>query len=154
MAIATILDFFGFAAVGFVLMAAVGIQALVAMFSSVPLTRRHVKECPQFNAERAYHRIRLVVVLTFILVCIAAALVVLFAPTASVLGFLLGLVLAFGVEIKRMCPDNERNRKSYECFYADCYPHFERQTAGWTPAALWRRLHPVSSSRTETKDPQ
>lgn len=154
MTIETIAAFLSFVAVGFVLMATVGIQALVAMFSSVPLTRRHVKECPNFNAQRAYHRIKLVITVACILVCVSAALVVLFAPTASVLGFLLGLVLAFGAEIKRMCPDNERNRKSYESLYADCYPLSDSRTVNWLPAVLLRKLHPASRSRSKTKEPQ
>jgi len=153
MTIATIAEFLGFVAIGFVLMAAMGIQALVAMFSSVPLTRRHVKECPEFNVQRAYHRIGLVIAVTCILVCAAAALVGFFAPAASFLGFLLGLVLAFAAEIKRMCPDNERNRKSYEILYADCYPPSDRRAADWAPIILWRKLRPGSTPRSKTKEP-
>ena len=114
--------FFGFAAGGFVLMAAVGIQALVALFSSVPLTRRHQKECPEFNTKRAYRRIVQVTVLTCLVVGAASALVVQFTSAASILGYLFGMVLAFVLNIRRMSPTNETNRKNYEESYADCYP--------------------------------
>ena len=152
MAIATILDFFGFAAVGFVLMAAVGIQALVAMFSSVPLTRRHVKECPEFDSRRAYRRIVQIVAGTCILVGAASALIVYFASTASILGFLLGMVLAFVMDIKRMCPYNEQNRKCYEGTYADCYPRSSSPLSGWT--AAWRGFWAPLEQQADSKEPR
>lgn len=114
--------FFGFAAGGFVLMAAVGIQALVALFSSIPLTRRHVKDCPEFNTQRAYHRIIQVTVISCLLVGVASILIVHFAAPLSILGYLFGMVLAFVFNIRRMTPNNELNRKNYEESYTDCYP--------------------------------
>ena len=41
---------------------------------------------------------------------------------AALLGFLVGLVLAFLMSLKRLSPDNEQNRKNFEDSYADCYP--------------------------------
>ena len=114
--------FFGSAAGGFILMAAVGIQAAVALFSSIPLTRRHKETCPGFNARVAFLRIAQVSSLTIILCGVITALVIHFGSTAVITGYGLGFVLAFALDLKRMSPSNEQNQKNYAESYADCYP--------------------------------
>jgi hypothetical protein len=114
--------FFAAAAGGFVLMATVGIQVLVTLLSSIPLTRRHRAENPEFNAGRAFRRIALVSVLTAALVGVITALVLYFCPISVVFGYLLGMILALVCSLKRMSPNNEQNRRTYEEAYADCYP--------------------------------
>jgi Ca2+/Na+ antiporter len=114
--------FFGAAAGGFVLLAAIGIQALVALFSSIPLTRKHKAECPGFDYKRAYRRIAMVTVLILLLVSGVTAAVIHFAPLSASMGYLLGMILAFICCLKRMSPNNEQNQKNYEDSYADCYP--------------------------------
>lgn len=49
--------FFGAAVGGFLLMTAVGVPALVALCSSIPLAKRRKTETPGFDLKRAYHRI-------------------------------------------------------------------------------------------------
>lgn len=114
--------FFGAAAGGFVLMAAIGIQALVALFSSIPLAKRRHREHPEFNLGRAYRRIVLVSVLVILLVVVITALVIHFTSIAPTLGYLTGMILAFVMSIKRMSPNNAQNQKGFEEAYADCYP--------------------------------
>ena len=114
--------FFGAAAGGFILMAAIGLQALVALFSSIPLVRRHKAENPEFNAGRAYRRIAMVVVIVFAIFAVITLLVAHYVSTAALLGFLVGLVLAFLMSLKRLSPDNELNQKNFEDSYVDCYP--------------------------------
>lgn len=114
--------FFGFAAGGFILMAAIGIQAAVALFSSIPLTRRRKETCPDFNTRAAYLRIAQVSSLSMILCAVVTALVIHFGSTGVIAGYGLGFILAFVLNLKRMSPNNEQNQKSYEESYADCYP--------------------------------
>ncbi|MEA4941079.1 MAG: hypothetical protein VB094_00885 [Oscillibacter sp.] len=114
--------FFGSAAGGFILMAAIGIQAAVALFSSIPLTRRRKETCPGFNIRAAYRRIAQVSSLSMILCAVITALVMHFGSTGVIAGYGLGFILAFVLNLKRMSPNNEQNRKSYEESYADCYP--------------------------------
>lgn len=114
--------FFGAAAGGFILMAAIGIQALVALFSSIPLAKRRHKEYPAFNLKKAYRRIALVSVLVIGLVILVTALVLHFTDTAPTLGYLMGMILAFVLSIQRMSPNNAQNQKGFEEAYADCYP--------------------------------
>lgn len=114
--------FFGAAAGGFILMAAIGIQAAVALFSSIPLTRRHKEKYPEFNAKRAYFRLAQVSSLTIILCAIISGLVIHFGSTSVIMGYGLGFILAFMLEFRRMSPNNEKNQKSYEQSYQDCYP--------------------------------
>lgn len=114
--------FFASAAGGFVLMAAIGIQALVALFSSIPLAKRRHQENPEFNLKKAYRRITQVTLLTCVLVGIITALVIAFAPISATLGYLFGMILGFVMSIKRMSPNNEQNQTSFAEAYADCYP--------------------------------
>lgn len=114
--------FFAAAAGGFVLMAAVGIQALVALFSSIPLAKRRKTEYPDFDLKRANRRILQVTLLTTLLVVVTTVLVICYAPAAPTLGYLFGMILAFVMSLQRMSPNNEQNQRTFEEAYADCYP--------------------------------
>lgn len=114
--------FFGAAACGFVLMAAIGIQALVALFSSIPLAKRRHQENPAFNLKKAYRRILQVTLLVVLLVAVITVLMIHFAPITATSGYLFGMILAFIMSIRRMSPNNEQNQKSFSEAYADCYP--------------------------------
>lgn len=114
--------FFGAAAGGFVLMAAVGIQALVALFSSIPLAKRRKKEHPDFDLSRAYRRIIQVSVLVIALMAVITVVILRFTSTAPTLGYLLGLILGFLMCLPRMSPNNAQNQTNFQEAYADCYP--------------------------------
>ena len=60
--------FFGAAAGGFIVMACIGIQALVALFSSIPLAKRRHRENPAFDLKKARSRIIMVTLMVLILV--------------------------------------------------------------------------------------
>ena len=114
--------FFGAAAGGFFLMTAVGVPALVALCSSIPLAKRRKTETPGFDLKRAYRRITHLVVLAAILMILVTVLVIRFTADVSTLGYLLGLILAFVPRIKEMTPNNQKNQENFERIYADCYP--------------------------------
>lgn len=122
--------FLGFAVGGFLLMAAVGIRAAVALFSSIPLTRRRKEVCPGFNARAAFVRIAQVSSLSILLCAGVTALVIRFGSTAVITGYGLGFVLAFALNLKRMSPTDAQNQKNYEKFYADCYPSSDSKPDG------------------------
>lgn len=114
--------FFGAAAGGFVLMAAVGIQALIALFASIPLAKRRKKECPGFDLQRAFRRITVVSVSVVVLVLAVTIAVIHLTSMPTTGGYLLGMILGFVLSIKRMTPNNAENQKHFEAAYADCYP--------------------------------
>lgn len=114
--------FFAAAAAGFVLMVSFGLQGAVAIFSSVPLTRRCQTEYSGFDAKRAYRRIIQVAALTILFCIVATALVICLGSTAVIWGYGAGFLLAFALNVKRMTPNNDQNRSNYAASYADCYP--------------------------------
>ena len=112
--------FFGAAVGGFLLMTAVGVPALVALCSSIPLAKRRKTETPGFDLKRAYRRITHLVVLAAVVMVLVT--VIRFTTDAPTLGDLFGLILAFVPRIKEMTPNNQKNQKKFEHVYADCYP--------------------------------
>lgn len=114
--------FFGAAVGGFLLMTAVGVPALVALCSSIPLAKRRKTETPGFDLKRAYHRITHLVVLAAVMMVLVTVLVIRFTTDALTLGYLFGLILAFAPRIKEITPNNQKNQKKFEHVYADCYP--------------------------------
>lgn len=114
--------FLGAAACGFVLMAAVGIQALIALFSSIPLAKRRKKECPGFDLQRAFRRITVFSVTAIVLVVVLTIAVVRFTSMAPTAGYLFGMILCFVLGLKRMTPNNAENQTRFEASFADCYP--------------------------------
>lgn len=127
--------FFGFAAGGFLLMAAVGVRAAVALSSSIPLTRRRKEVCPGFNDRAAFLRIARISGLSILLCAAVTLLVVRFGSTAVIMGYGLGFILAFALNLRRMSPNNEQNRRNYEAAYADCYPPAAGLDGGGASAA-------------------
>ena len=114
--------FFGAAAGGFIVMACVGIQALVALFSSIPLAKRRRRENPEFDLDKAYRRIAMVIIMVALLVGVISALVIHFTSTVPTVGYLFGMIVAFLCCLQRMTPNNEQNQKNFDDAYADCYP--------------------------------
>ena len=114
--------FFGAAAGGFIVMACVGVQALVALFSSIPLAKRRHRENPAFDLSKAYRRIIMVTVLVALLVGVISAVVIHFTSISTTLGYLFGMIVAFICCLQRMTPNNEQNQKNFDEAYGDCYP--------------------------------
>lgn len=114
--------FFASVVGGFVLMAVVGVRALIALFSSIPLAKRRHQKNPEFDLKKARHRIMQIVVLGSILVAIITVLMIVYAPISATIGYLVGMICAFVASIKRMSPNNAKNQTSFTEIYADCYP--------------------------------
>ena len=110
----------GAAAAGFLCMSLVGMQALGALISSLPLAKRRHRENPAFDLRRAYRRIRMVAVLAVVLTVLATILAAALLPLPAVVGYLLGMILGFVCSLRRMSPNNERNQRSFDRFYEDC----------------------------------
>lgn len=115
-------DLLGAVAGGFLFMSLVSMQALVALFSSIPLAKRRHLEVPAFDLRRAYRRILLVTVLAVVLTVLVTVLAVVLLPLPAVGGYLLGMILGFVCSIRRMSPNNEKNQRAFARFYRDCLP--------------------------------
>ena len=114
--------FFGAAIGGYLLMAVVGIQALIALFSSIPLAKRRHLETSEFDLKKARRRITRIILTVSVLVAVVTSLLVLWAPISATSGYLFGMILAFVCSIKRMSPNDARNQAHFSKTYADCYP--------------------------------
>ena len=121
--------FFGAATGGFIVMACVGVQARVALFSSVPRAMRRRRENPAFDLKRARRRIIMVTLLVLILAGVITALVIHFTSIAPTAGYLFGMIVAFVCCLPRMTPNNAQNQKNFDEAYADCDPFVPKEPA-------------------------
>ena len=101
------------AVIGYTLMSAVGLRALITLLSSLPLARAHHRSNPAFDLHHAYRRI----IRTFWTSLIHLT------PFLVTVGYFFGMILALLRSIRRMSPNNERNQADFASRYADCYPH-------------------------------
>lgn len=112
--------FLGGAAAGAALMALAGAQALVAVFSSLPLAKRRKRKHPDFDLNRALRRILGMAAFGSILVAAVTAAVLFWAPSSAALGYLLGMIVVLMMYLPRMSPNNPRNQRAFYRFFADC----------------------------------
>ena len=92
------LHFLCAAVAGFLIMSVFGVQALVALCSSVSLARRRKHQVPAFD-----------------LIWLTAA--------PGTFGYLFGMILSFLKNLNRMTPNDRRNQRRFEKMFADCYPY-------------------------------
>ena len=118
------LRFFAAAVVGFFIMSAFGIQALVDLCSSIPLARRRKKQEPDFDLSMALGRIARYVVTGFLCMAVISPLVIWLTAAPGTFGYLLGAILSFLRNLDRMTPNNRRNQRRFEKLFADCYPTY------------------------------
>ena len=116
------LRFFAAAVVGFFIMSAFGIQALVDLCSSIPLARRRKKQEPDFDLSMALRRIARRAVIGFFGVAVITILVVWLTSILGTFGYLLGMIMSFLRNLNRMTPNNRRNQRRFDRTFADCYP--------------------------------
>ena len=116
------LRFFAAAVVGFFIMSAFGIQALVDLCSSIPLARRRKKQEPDFDLSMALRRIARRAVIGFLGVAVITILVVWLTSILGTFGYLLGMIMSFLRNLNRMTPNNRRNQRRFDRTFADCYP--------------------------------
>ena len=117
----TVFPFLSAAVGGYILMAVIGIQVLIALFSSIPLAKRRHQLCPVFNFAKAKRRIIFIMVSGSILMVGITVLMLWLAPAPSSTGYLFGLILSLLCSIRRMSPSDRRNQTSFTRMFADCY---------------------------------
>ena len=118
----TVVSFLSAALGGLLLMTAIGVQVLIALFSSIPLAKRRYRKCPDFDLKKARRRILSIMVLGTLFMTLVTVLMLVYAPGVSSSGYLFGLILALLRSIRRMSPTDRRNQQSFERMFADCYP--------------------------------
>lgn len=111
------------AVIGYTLMSAVGLRALIALLSSLPLARAHHRINPAFDLHRAYRRIIRTFWASLLIMILATVLVIRLTPFLVTVGYVFGMILALLCSIRRMTPNNERNQAVFASRYANCYPN-------------------------------
>ena len=112
------------AALGFCMMSLFGVQALVAVCSSIPLANRRKKQEPDFDLSMALRRIARYAVIGFLCMAVISSLVIWLTAAPGTFGYLLGAILSFLRNLDRMTPNNRRNQRRFEKLFADCYPTY------------------------------
>ena len=111
------------AVIGYTLMSAVGLRALITLLSSLPLARAHHRSNPAFDLHHAYRRIIRTFWTSLLIMIFVTVLVIHLTPILVTVGYFFGMILALLRSIRRMSPNNERNQADFASRYADCYPH-------------------------------
>lgn len=107
---------------GFFLMSLVGMQALIALFSSVPLAKRRHRTDEQFDLNKAMRRILRTTLFSTIVVAVTTALVLCYTSFPTILNYLFGMILGFLLSIRHMSPNNAQNQAIFDRSFRDCYP--------------------------------
>lgn len=113
------------AAGGFLLMSTVGLQALVALFASLPLARHRKKKYPDFDLARALRRITRITLFSAAALAAVTLAVLCLTSAPTTLGYLAGMILGFLVHLPRMSPNSTKNQRHFVRFYIDCDPLYE-----------------------------
>ena len=101
------LHFLCAAVAGFLIMSIFGVQALVALCSSISLLRR----------------IAWRTVIGFLGVAVISALMIWLTAAPGTFGYLFGMILSFLKNLNRMTPNDRKNQRRFEKMFADCYPY-------------------------------
>ena len=108
------LHFLCAAVAGFLIMSIFGVQALVALCSSISLARRRKHQVPAFD---------LALALRFLGVAVISALMIWLTAAPGTFGYLFGMILSFLKNLNRMTPNDRKNQRRFEKMFADCYPY-------------------------------
>ena len=108
------LHFLCAAVAGFLIMSIFGVQALVALCSSISLARRRKHQVPAFD---------LALALGFLGVAVISALMIWLTAAPGTFGYLFGMILSFLKNLNRMTPNDRKNQRRFEKMFADCYPY-------------------------------
>ena len=112
------LHFLCAAVAGFLIMSIFGVQALVALCSSISLARRRKHQVPAFDLALALRRIAWRTVIGFLGVAVISALMIWLTAAPGTFGYLFGMILSFLKNLNRM-----KNQRRFEKMFADCYPY-------------------------------
>ena len=108
------LHFLCAAVAGFLIMSIFGVQALVALCSSISLA---------FDLALALRRIAWRTVIGFLGVAVISALMIWLTAAPGTFGYLFGMILSFLKNLNRMTPNDRKNQRRFEKMFADCYPY-------------------------------
>ena len=100
-----------------------GVQALVALCSSISLARRRKHQVPAFDLALALRRIAWRTVIGFLGVAVISALMIWLTAAPGTFGYLFGMILSFLKNLNRMTPNDRKNQRRFEKMFADCYPY-------------------------------
>lgn len=117
--------FFIAAAVGFVVMAAITIQALEALLTTPILIRKAYEADPDFRVEAARRRSRQVAIIVLLPSLIICVLVTAFLSGSLLWGYWFGFVVALVVSYQRFQPNREENQEKFKQSYIDCFSDFQ-----------------------------
>ena len=117
------LHFLCAAVAGFLIMSIFGVQALVALCSSISLARRRKHQVPAFDLALALRRIAWRTVIGFLGVAVISALMIWLTAAPGTFGYLFGMILSFLKNLNRMTPNDRKNQRRLEKMFADCYPY-------------------------------
>ena len=124
------LHFLCAAVAGFLIMSIFGVQALVALCSSISLARRRKHQVPAFDLALALRRIAWRTVIGFLGVAVISALMIWLTAAPGTFGYLFGMFLSFLKNLNRMTPNDRKNqlilcvmKRRFEKMFADCYPY-------------------------------
>lgn len=117
--------FFAAAAIGFVLMAAVAIQAIEALVTTRTLIAKAQEEDPDFRANVAKSRVRQICILLLGATFIICGLVITFANASIVYGFMAGFVFALPCSYQRLQANRPENQEKFRKLYFDCYSDYQ-----------------------------
>lgn len=117
------LHFLCAAVAGFLIMSIFGVQALVALCSSISLARRRKHQVPAFDLALALRRIAWRTVIGFLGVAVISALMIWLTAAPGTFGYLFGMILSFLKNLNRITPNDRKNQRRFEKMFADCYPY-------------------------------
>lgn len=127
--------FFAAAAIGFVLMASVTVQALEALTVTIKLIAKAKQEDEGFRVNHAKRRVRQVCILLLGVTALICISVITFANDAIALGFMAGFVVAVPCCYQRFQVDRPETQERFRQSYLDCYSDFNPTGEEAAPAA-------------------
>lgn len=117
--------FFIAAAVGFVVMATITVQAIEAFFITPSLIRQAFAQDPDFQVETARRRNRqvgIILTLPSVIICLVASTLV---SGELLWGYWFGFVVALLASYQRFQPNRTENQEKFKNSYADCFSDFQ-----------------------------
>ncbi len=127
--------FFIAAAVGFVVMAAIFVQAIEALFITPLHIQKAFAKDPDFQVATARLRSRQVAILLTIPSIIICAIVSIFLSGSLLWGYWFGFVVALLASYQRFQPSREENQEKFKQSYIDCFSDFQPPVVE-TPAVV------------------
>lgn len=114
-------------AAGYFVYVLFGLQIMITLFTSIPLTKMCFK-FQDFDIKFAKTRITITILLNLIILSAVIALLLLLATSAMKYGFLTGAILAFATSIRKLSWRIKDNVKDYIKAFRLCFPNEDIMT--------------------------